>query len=40
MPALFHEKMTTRHRERQAYVYMRQSTPPQVHPHLESQRNQ
>lgn len=34
------EKITTRHRERHAYVYVRQSTPHQVHHHLESQRNQ
>ena len=40
MTTLFHEKITTRHRERHAYVYVRQSTPHQVHHHLESQRNQ
>jgi len=34
------EKITRRHRERAAYVYVRQSTPKQVQPHLESQRNQ
>jgi len=40
MTTRLQEKMTTRHRERQAYVYVRQSTPHQVHHHLESQRNQ
>jgi DNA invertase Pin-like site-specific DNA recombinase len=35
-----HDKITARHRERQAYVYVRQSTPKQVQHHLESQRNQ
>jgi len=40
MTTLLHEKITTRHRERHAYVYVRQSTPHQVHHHLESQRNQ
>jgi DNA invertase Pin-like site-specific DNA recombinase len=40
MTTLFHEKITTRHRERHAYVYVRQSTPHQVQHHLESQRNQ
>jgi DNA invertase Pin-like site-specific DNA recombinase len=34
------EKVTSRHRERAAYVYVRQSTPKQVQQHLESQRNQ
>ena len=34
------EKMTTRHRERPASVYVRQATPHQVHHHLESQRHQ
>ena len=34
------EKITSRHRERAAYVYVRQSTPKQVQQHLESQRNQ
>lgn len=34
------EKMTTRHRERYAYVYVRQSTPHPVHHQLESQRHQ
>jgi DNA invertase Pin-like site-specific DNA recombinase len=34
------EKITSRHRERAAYVYVRQSTPKQGQQHLESQRNQ
>ena len=34
------EKITSRHRERAAYVYVRQSTSKQVQQHLESQRNQ
>jgi|SoiMethySBSTD1v2_1073268.scaffolds.fasta_scaffold136500_2 DNA invertase Pin-like site-specific DNA recombinase len=34
------EKITSRHRERAAYVYVRQSTAKQVQQHLESQRNQ
>jgi DNA invertase Pin-like site-specific DNA recombinase len=34
------EKITSRHRERAAYVYVRQSTPKQVQQHQESQRNQ
>jgi DNA invertase Pin-like site-specific DNA recombinase len=34
------EKITSRHRERVAYVYVRQSTPKQVQQHQESQRNQ
>ena len=40
MTTRLHEKITTRHRERHAYVYVRQATPHQVHHHLESQRNQ
>ena len=40
MTTRLHEKMTTRHRERHAYIYVRQSTPPQVHHPLESQRHQ
>ena len=40
MTTRLQEKITTRHRERHAYVYVRQSTPHQVHHHLESQRNQ
>src|SRR5262249_5415741 len=35
-----HDKITARHRDRFAYVYIRQSTPRQVQHHLESQRNQ
>src|SRR5215467_13784410 len=35
-----HDKITARHREQYAYVYVRQSTPRQVQHHLESQRNQ
>lgn len=34
------EKITTRHRQGQAYVYVRQSTPKQVRANQESQRNQ
>ncbi len=34
------EKITSRHRERRAYVYVRQSTPKQVHQHREGQENQ
>jgi len=34
------EKITARHRERAAYVYVRQSTPRQVQHNRESQRNQ
>ena len=34
------DKLTARHRERRAYVYVRQSTPKQVKQHQESQRNQ
>jgi len=34
------EKITDRHRERRAYVYIRQSSPKQVQHHQESQRNQ
>ena len=34
------DKMTARHRERQASVYVRQSTPKQVQHHQESRRNQ
>jgi len=34
------EKITLRHRERHAYVYVRQSSPQQVQHHRESQRNQ
>jgi DNA invertase Pin-like site-specific DNA recombinase len=34
------EKIISRHRERAAYVYVRQSTPKQVQQHQESQRNQ
>ena len=40
MTTRLQEKITTRHRERHAYVYVRQSTPHQVQHHLESQRNQ
>src|SRR5215475_15719130 len=40
MTTRLQEKITTRHRERHAYVYVRQSTPHQVHHHLESQRHQ
>jgi DNA invertase Pin-like site-specific DNA recombinase len=34
------DKITARHRERRAYIYIRQSTPKQVQHHLEGQRNQ
>ena len=34
------ETITARHRERRAYVYVRQSTAKQVHQNQESQRNQ
>ncbi len=34
------DKITSRHREGRAYVYVRQSTPKQVQQHRESQRNQ
>jgi hypothetical protein len=34
------EKITTRHQERRAYVYVRQSSIQQVLHHRESQRNQ
>jgi DNA invertase Pin-like site-specific DNA recombinase len=34
------DKISTRHLERRAYIYIRQSTPKQVHHHLEGQRNQ
>ena len=34
------DKITGHHRERYAYVYVRQSTPKQVQQHQESQRNQ
>jgi DNA invertase Pin-like site-specific DNA recombinase len=40
MTTLAQDKITARHRERQAYVYVRQSTPKQVQHHQESQRNQ
>jgi DNA invertase Pin-like site-specific DNA recombinase len=40
MTTLTHDKITTRHRDRHAYVYVRQSTPKQVQHHPESQRNQ
>jgi DNA invertase Pin-like site-specific DNA recombinase len=40
MTTLVQDKITVRHRERQAYVYVRQSTPKQVQHHQESQRNQ
>ncbi len=33
-------KISARHLERTAYVYVRQSTPQQVQKHLESQENQ
>jgi DNA invertase Pin-like site-specific DNA recombinase len=35
-----HEKLTTRHRQLHAYIYVRQSTPKQVQQNQESQRNQ
>ncbi len=34
------DRITPRHRERRAYVYVRQSSPKQVHQNRESQRNQ
>jgi DNA invertase Pin-like site-specific DNA recombinase len=34
------EKITPRHREQRAYIYIRQSTPQQVQHHRESQHNQ
>src|SRR6476620_2657401 len=34
------EKITDQHRDRRAYVYVRQSTPQQVHHHRASQLNQ
>jgi DNA invertase Pin-like site-specific DNA recombinase len=34
------EKITSRHRDRHAYIYVRQSTPRQVQQHRESQANQ
>jgi hypothetical protein len=34
------DKITARHRARYAYVYVRQSTPPQVQQPQESQRHQ
>lgn len=40
MIALSTEKVTTGHRERQAFVYIRQSSPKQVQHNQESQRNQ
>lgn len=40
MTAIAPEKITARHRERAAYVYVRQSTPRQVQQHRESQVNQ
>ena len=40
MTATAPEKVTARHRERAAYVYVRQSTPRQVQQHRESQTNQ
>ena len=40
MTTRLHEQMTTRHRERHASIYVRQSTPHQVHHHLASQRHQ
>ena len=40
MTATVPEKITARHRERAAYVYVRQSTPKQVQQHRESQVNQ
>jgi hypothetical protein len=33
------DKLTARHRERHAYVYVRQSTTKQVQQHQESQHN-
>jgi hypothetical protein len=40
MTATAPDKITPRHRERAAYVYVRQSTPKQVQQHRESQVNQ
>ena len=40
MTATAPDKITARHRERAAYVYVRQSTPKQVQQHRESQVNQ
>lgn len=40
MIALAPDKITKRHRERDAYVYVRQSTLKQVHQNQESQLNQ
>jgi DNA invertase Pin-like site-specific DNA recombinase len=40
MMMLTQDKITGRHRERYAYVYVRQSTPKQVQQNQESQRNQ
>src|SRR5215831_1194996 len=40
MTTRLHEKITIRHRERHAYIYVRQSTFYQVHQRIESQRNQ
>ncbi len=40
MIARTHEKITTRHRQLHAYIYVRQSTPKQVQQNQESQRNQ
>jgi len=40
MVTLAQDKITVRHRERQAYVYVRQSTPKQVQHHQDSQRHQ
>lgn len=40
MNLLSHDKITVQHRQRQAYIYIRQSTPKQVQQHQESQRNQ
>ena len=40
MPLPTAEKITARHRERGAIVYVRQSTPKQLHQNRESQENQ
>jgi len=40
MTAIAPDKITARHRDRAAYVYVRQSTPKQVQQHRESQVNQ
>jgi DNA invertase Pin-like site-specific DNA recombinase len=40
MTATAPDKITPRHRQRAAYVYVRQSTPKQVQQHRESQANQ